>query len=209
MGRTANVGVSIIIAIGLAVGGIDRAEAAPTESEPEDLGWGEEDEAPPPVQDTPAPETPPPPASTAEPPTPESYVPTPEEVDLRERRKHAERAAIAGYVFTGLGGLTLLFLSLPALGAADVARDRAADDPVLTSETELENRAKRRVRFAKITALIGLGGLVTGGVMIGAGLGTRNKYDRELQRIAAARRQARLSPWVDPSGAGLAISGRF
>ena len=45
--------------------------------------------------------------------------------------------------------------------------------------------------------------------MIGAGLGTRNKYDRELQRIAAARKQTRLSPWIGSSGAGLALSGRF
>lgn len=149
------------------------------------------------------------PASTESPPTSEPYVPTPAELDLRARRKHAERAAVAGYVFAGLGAATLLFLSLPALGAADVARDRAADDPVLTSETELENRAKRRIRFAKITALIGAGGLVAGGVMIGAGLGTRNKYDRELQRIAAARKHARLSPWFAPAGGGLMISGRF
>jgi hypothetical protein len=138
------------------------------------------------------------------PPPEDKAVPTEEELALRRRMKAGEATAIAGYVFLGTGAISLLLLSVPAIAAASVARDRAGDDPVLVSETELIDRAERRERFAKVTALAGLGGAVFGGALIGAGLGTKVKAERELNAISRAR-QATVSPYF-PSGGGLGMS---
>jgi hypothetical protein len=175
---------------------------------PGDNGWGPDDEvapSPEPVPSAPTPVVTP--ATVTAPPSP--AVPTQEEFALRRRMKTGEGTAIAGYVFLGTGAVSLLLLAVPAIAAASVARDRAGDDPVLVSEMELLNRAERRERFAKITALAGLGGVVFGGVLIGAGLGTKSRAERDLNAISRDR-QATLSPYLPRGGGlGLSVGGRF
>lgn len=193
-----------------AVGQSSTARAAGPDGDPaEDNGWGSDDEVAPATEPTlPAPA----PAPVVASPTPTAApppVPTPHEEDLRRRVKAGEGTAIAGYVFLGSGAVALLLLAVPALAAASVARDRAGDDPLLTTEDELIGRAQRRERFAKISALAGLGGLVVGGALIGAGLGTKSRAERELNAISR-QRTATVSPYLPRGGGlGLSLGGRF
>ncbi len=201
-------------------GAIPRAHAATRHETPaptsdttndrgsDDNGWGPADEIEPsPEPDPSAPVPVVPPATVITPPSP--AVPTEEELALRRRMKAGESTAIAGYVFLGTGAVSLLLLSVPAIAAASVARDRAGDDPVLVSEMELLDRAERRERFAKVTALAGLGGVVFGGALIGAGLGTKSRAERDLNAISR-QRQATLCPYLPHGGGiGLSVGGRF
>ena len=125
------------------------------------------------------------PAPTVPPPAAATPFPSKPDPVLARRRRVAEGITIAGATFMGLGGAAWLFLAAPAVLAAEIAEDRAADDPVLVSETELQGRAERRRRFARITFWSGLGGVVVGGAMLGAGLGSKAKIERERSRPRA------------------------
>jgi hypothetical protein len=138
----------------------------------------------------------------APPPVVQPTQPSPEVIDRSERMKSAENVAIAGYVFAGLGGATLLFVSVPYVIAAEIAEDRAEDNPILVSEEELYERRDNRLRVARISALIGGSSLLFGGIFIGTGLGIRHKIKKE----AAV---ARAAPWFGPNGGGVAVVGRF
>ena len=199
--------LSYLAALAIVPRAYAAAPAQPNAPASDDNGWGPDDEVAPSPQ--PAPAAPPPVVTPATAPAPTPPVATEEELALRRRMKAAESTAIAGYVFLGTGAVSLLLLSVPAIAAASVARDRAGDDPVLVSETELIHRAERRERFAKITALAGLGGVVFGGALIGAGLGTKSKAERELNAISRER-QAMLTPYVPLGGGiGMSLGGRF
>lgn len=113
--------------------------------------------------------------------------------------KAADGVAITGAVFAGAGLAALLFLAAPAGIAAQVAEDRAADDPVLVSESELHRRADARRRFARISAISGGGGLLLGGIMLGAGLGARHRINH----------RPTASAQLVPGGAGVSVTGRF
>jgi hypothetical protein len=132
--------------------------------------------------------------ATTAPPLPPDDV-----LDRQRRLKTADGVAITGAVFAGAGVVALLFLAAPAGIAAQVAEDRAADDPLLVSEQELLDRADRRRRFARISAIAGAGGLVFGGVMLGAGLGMRAKINKE----------AKATAMLLEGGGGVALVGRF
>jgi hypothetical protein len=123
--------------------------------------------------------------------------------EQQRRRKVAEGFAIAGAVFLGAGGMTWVLLSLPAAIAGGVAESR---DPVLgiPSEAELHARAERRYRFARTTFLAGLGMAAVGGIMLGAGLGTRAKIDRQLS-AGRPRTTLHLHPTLGRDGAGAAL----
>lgn len=132
-------------------------------------------------------------------PTTAPSLPPDEVLDRQRRLKTADGVAITGAVFAGAGVVALLFLAAPAGIAAQVAEDRAADDPILVSEQELLDRADRRRRFARISAIAGAGGLVLGGVLLGAGLGMRAKINRE----------AKATAMLVEGGGGVALLGRF
>lgn len=119
--------------------------------------------------------------------------PTPPDPSLTRRLEVAEGFTIAGATFLGLGGAAWLFLAVPALIAAEVATNRAADDPFLVSEAELQDRAERRRRFARISFWSGFGSVVGGGIMLGAGLGSRAKLTREAN-TPRARATLHLHP---------------
>lgn len=138
-------------------------EWGPTPSEPTSAPTGDPAYSP-----SPEPEASEEPAAKA-PPAPA------EDPEHRAKMKAMERTAIAGYVIASAGAVTLVLLSFPAWILAEVAEDRAADDPLLTSEAELARREEERRRFARISALAGAGGLLLGGVLIAAGLGTRHR----------------------------------
>lgn len=198
-------------------------DAAPTTAEQQaNLESWEEDDAPadpatapgsapasvtdPAPAPAPIPTVAPPPTVTPAPvPAPVVVEPDP---DLQRRRKTASGVAAAGATFLGLGGAAWVFLALPAWIAAEVAQQRAEDDPILVSENELFERAERRRRFARISFWSGLGGVVVGGTMLGIGLGTKSKVEREM---SAPRPQARLHllPALGRTHAGAALMLRY
>lgn len=139
-----------------------------------------------------------PPAAAMQP-TGAPSLPPDDVIDRQRRLKTAEGVVITGAVFAGLGGTALVLLAMPAGIAAEIAEDRAADDPILVSEQELLERAERRRRFARISAIAGAGGLVLGGVMLGVGLGMRSKIKREATATAM----------MLEGGGGVALVGRF
>jgi hypothetical protein len=128
--------------------------------------------------------------------------------DLQRRRKTASGVAGAGAAFLGIGGAAWVFLALPAWIAAEVAQQRAEDEPILVSENELYDRAERRRRFARISFWSGLGGVVVGGTMLGIGLGTKAKLEREM---SAPRPQVRLHllPALGRTHAGATLTLRY
>ncbi len=141
------------------------------------------------------------PVSAAVPPPP---PPTPVGVDrsaqTEQQYRTADRFVIAGAVLMGVGGGALVLLALPAWGLSAIAQDRADSDPLLASETTLQDRADRRRRFA-IGAAIAGGGLVVIGVpFLGAGLGMKSKLDKHTASVGVA-------PTRD--GFTLGVTGRF
>lgn len=145
-----------------------------------------------------APVAPVPPAAAMQP-TTASTLPSDDAIDRQRRVKSAEGLVITGAVFAAAGGVALLLLAAPAGIAAEVAENRAEDDPILVSENELLERAERRRRFARISAIAGAGGLVLGGVLLGVGLGMRSKIKREAAATAM----------MLEGGGGVALVGRF
>lgn len=142
-----------------------------------------------------------PPALPAPPPPPADPV-------LMDQRRNANALVAAGAAFTAVGGIGLVLLAMPAAIAGGIAEDRADNNPFFASESELRERAERRFRFARITALAGLGSLAVGGVLLGVGLARRARIDRELE---AERRRVRasVSPLLSPHATGGSLTVRF
>lgn len=132
-----------------------------------------------------------------------SPPPTPPDPSLARRLEVAEGLTITGATFLGLGGAAWLFLAVPALIAAEVATNRANDDPFLVSESELQTRAERRRRFARISFWSGLGGAAAGGILLGVGLGSRAKLTRESNM--PRRATLHLHPTLGLQGAGATL----
>lgn len=174
----------------------DAEDLDDTTADPEvdhSASWGPTE----PPTPSPTPSTTPPPMPTeVPPPSPPSQDP-----EYQSKLRAAEGTAIAGYVFVGLGAVTLVLLSGPAWIAAQVARDRADDDPILVSEQELHRRAERRLRFAKISAIAGGSSLFLGGILIAAGLGSR-------ATLRAQQRELAIAPLLGPTQ-GLQMRLRF
>ena len=149
--------------------------------------------------------SPTPPAPVVAPPPP---APRPIDPDLVQRQKTATGLTTAGAVFMGLGGATWLFLSVPAIIAAEIAQQRADDGTVIVSESEIYARAERRRNFARTSFWVGLGGVVVGGIMLGVGLGSKARVERE---IAASRARAtlRLVPTLGLQGGGATLVLRY
>jgi hypothetical protein len=155
---------------------------------------------------TPAP-VPPPVVIAPAPPLP---TPTPPPADpvLMDQRRTANALVVAGAVFTSLGGSGLVLLAVPAALAGGIAQDRADNDPIFVSESELRDRADRRFYFAKISALAGLGSAALGGILLGVGLSRRVRIDREI-RVQQTQPQASVSPFFSARSAGGSLTVRF
>lgn len=181
----------------------EATDPEPTEEQRNLESWEEDAPAEPAIPPSPAPG----PSPTVAPAPDPAIAPAPDP-DLQRRRKTASGVAIAGASFLGIGGVAWLFLALPAYIAAEVALDRAADDPFFVTESELYDRAERRQRFARISFWTGLGGVVVGGTMLGIGLGTKAKIEREM---SAPRPQARLHllPALGRDHAGATLMLRY
>jgi hypothetical protein len=147
-----------------------------------------------------APAIPATPATNPSPAPVESPAPS-EDPEYQSKIKAAEGTAIAGYVFVGLGAASLVLVSGSAWVAAQVAKDRAGNDPILVSKQELHRRAERRTRFARISAIAGGSVLLMGGILIAAGLGSR-------ATIRAGRREVAIAPIIGPTQ-GLQVQLRF
>jgi hypothetical protein len=212
--------IAVIVSFSL-LGSVNAAVAPPTaderpptadapEREPRDLGpdeatdegpidhtesWGPSEPTSP-TSTPPASSTP----STAPPPPAEPPPPAPDP-EYQSKMRSAEGTAIAGYVFVGLGGATLVLLSGTAWIAARVAEDRANDDPILVSEQELHRRAERRMRFARISAIAGGSAVLLGGILIAAGLGSR-------ATLRSQRRNVAIAPLLGPTR-GVQLQLRF
>lgn len=132
-------------------------------------------------------------------PTAAPAMPSDDAVDRNRRLKTADGVMITGAVFMGVAGVALVFLAMPAAIAAEIAEDRADDDAIFASESDLRGRAERRRRFARISAITGAGCLVFGGAMLGAGLGMRSKI----------RKETRATAMMLEGGGGVALVGRF
>jgi len=144
--------------------------------------------------------SPTPPAPIVAPPP----APRPIDPDLVRRQRAASGLTTAGAVFLGLSGATWLFLSVPAIIAAEVAQQRADDGTVIVSESEIYARAERRRNFARTTFWIGLGGVAVGGILLGTGLGSKARVEREIS-AARARATLRLVPNLGFQGAGATL----
>jgi hypothetical protein len=138
------------------------------------------------------------PAPAVAPPPP----PVPPDPLLDRRRKVAEGVAITGAVFLGVGGAAWVFLAAPAIIAAEIAENRADDGTFLVEESELYARAERRRNFARVSFYSGLGGVVVGGALLGAGLGVKAKTEREMSRPRAS---LHLLPSFGRQGAGATL----
>ncbi len=148
----------------------------------------------------------PPIPTVAPPPVVVPPAPAPPDPALQRRRKAASGVAIAGSTFLGLGGAAWVFLALPAFIAAEIAQQRADDGTIIVAESEIYERAERRRRFARISFWSGLGGVVVGGAMLGAGLGTKAKIEREMTR---PRPQVSLHPTLGRTHAGASLVLRY
>lgn len=137
---------------------------------------------------------------------PPPAAPPPRDPELDRRHKAAEGVAITGAVFLGLGGAAWVFLAVPAIIAAEVAEQRADDGTIIVEESELYERAERRRNFARITFFAGLGGAAVGGIMLGAGLGSKAKIEREMSQPRAS---VHLVPNFGRQGAGATLVLRY
>ncbi len=109
---------------------------------------------------------------------------------LRARSRAGEGVAITGFVFCGLGLVSLVFLAAPAAIAAEVAEDRTETNSegfFSPSDEDLLARAERRRSFARTTALVGAGSLGGGLVFTGVGLGVWLPARRQLADASRAR----------------------
>jgi hypothetical protein len=138
--------------------------------------------------------------------TPPPPAPAPPDPVLDRRRKVASGVAIAGATFMGIGGAAWLFLAVPAIIAAQVAEQRADDGTIIVQESELYARAERRRYFARLSFFAGLGALGVGGIMLGAGLGTKAKVEREMSRPRAS---LHLLPNLSRQGGGATLVLRY
>lgn len=130
---------------------------------------------------------------------------SPEIVELRDRRRKAERLAIGGYVVTGVGALVCL-LSLPVLITARMA-SKQQDNFFQEADDPEDVRAKRRMGLGMLGA--GLGVAAIGGTLIGVGLSRRNRHTRELEELSRPRPAAAVTPTATSHGGGVALVGRF
>jgi hypothetical protein len=137
--------------------------------------------------------------------TPPPSLPTPEVVELRDRRRKAERMAIAGYVVTGVGALVCL-LGMPLYISGRIEERKEAS---FFQEAGDPETARRQKRIGGTMMLSGLGIASVGGVLIVVGLVKKKRHERELDALANAQRTAVITPWLGAGEGGLALQGRF
>ena len=145
------------------------------------------------------------PTATASALSPEERALMDEDQRILNRRVRSGRgAAISGFVFLGLGAVTLLFVSVPAVIMREIAEDRAerSGEPLLTSDSELRRRAALRHDVAVYSAITGAGIFTLGAILTASGLGVWIPARREQRRLRA---QAGMTA----GGFTLGVRGRF
>ena len=133
------------------------------------------------------------------PPMPPTPVNADRSADTARQHRTAEGLVTAGAVFMGVGGGVLVVLALPAWGLSAIAQDRADSDPLLATESTLQDRADRRRRFAIGSAIAGGALVVIGVPFLATGLSMRSRL----------RKEAAVGFVPTRDGFTLGVSGRF